>query len=163
MENPYIPPQSEVMYIPGVRAAADGKRKLYTPGQVGWACWLGSALPGIYMVYCNFLALGKPDDAKKYALMGLGVTVVLYTVIFMLPKGFGGVGVSVGMAVAAQRFVQDKQLKRDDIAASAEYCMESNWRTTGIALLGMAVLLLTLFVGMFLFLLGKHFLMHHVA
>ena len=61
--------------------------KFYSQRAIGIATFFGGPLAACYLVRENYLALNKPDEAKKALLYGLLATVVVLGFIFMMPDG----------------------------------------------------------------------------
>jgi hypothetical protein len=61
--------------------------KFYSQRAIGIATFFGGPLAACYLVRENYLALNKPDEAKKALLYGLLATVAVLGFIFMMPDG----------------------------------------------------------------------------
>lgn len=60
--------------------------KFYSQRAIGIATFFGGPLAACYLVRENYLALNKPDEAKKALLYGLLATVAVLGFIFMMPE-----------------------------------------------------------------------------
>lgn len=139
--NPYAPPLADTT----PPAAADGDKpafKLYSPGQIFLATFLGAPLAGLYLLSENRKRLGHASLARLMLISGIVITAVLFAVSFVLPARAGNI-MPMLAAYSVWQFA-----KQDSVLIDAHQKkggqMESGWKAAGIGLASMAVLLVLL-------------------
>jgi hypothetical protein len=60
--------------------------KFYTNKAIGFATFLGGPLAAGYLIRENYLSLNNPDEGKNALMIGIVATIVMFTVIFMIPE-----------------------------------------------------------------------------
>ncbi|MCL6273286.1 hypothetical protein M3P19_04655 [Muricauda sp. 2012CJ35-5] len=60
--------------------------KLYTSKSIWCATFLGGPLAAGYMIGENYKALDKPEEGRNALILGIVVTIALFTIIFMIPE-----------------------------------------------------------------------------
>ena len=60
--------------------------KLYSQKAIGIATFIGGPLAAGYLIRENYLSLDKPDEAKTSLLIGIISTIVLFSLIFVIPE-----------------------------------------------------------------------------
>jgi len=60
--------------------------KFYSQKAIGIATFIGGPLAAGYLIRENYLSLEKPNEAKKSLIIGIISTILLFTVIFMIPE-----------------------------------------------------------------------------
>jgi hypothetical protein len=141
-ENPYAPPKAAVADV----ALPDGAPRaasapLYSPNQIGVAAFLASALAGAWLMAANSRAVGQPASARATLWAGAGLTIASIGLGMILPDRFPSsilpLAVAFGMrAWAEQRF--GAILKEHHSAGGA---LQSWWRTIGISLVAVVLVL----------------------
>ena len=117
--------------------------KLYSPGQVGLASFLGTPLAGGFLAFQDWRRLGEPAKARHALLLAVGATGVGIALAFVLPDSVsrplpGIVAVSYWMAIKAELAA------RFEAHVKARGGKESGWKAAGVGLLGMAAVLAVL-------------------
>jgi hypothetical protein len=78
--------------------------RLFTVGQITLAAFLGSPLPGFWMISQNFRALGRHVELRKCWMLGIGLTVANLAVAFFIPEGVASMSVSVPFVITVRWF-----------------------------------------------------------
>ena len=89
--------------------------KLFSPGQVATAAFLGGPLPGAILLSKNYLTLGNKDYAVRSALGGIIATILLFGVAAMVPPGFPNMVIPVAYTVGLReltRYLQGEDAVR---------------------------------------------------
>ncbi|GAA3917157.1 hypothetical protein [Luteimonas lutimaris] len=129
-DNPYTAPNARL----DAAGAADAVR-LYSPGQVAAAGFLGGPVGLIWFLKANFAALGNSRLETKTVVLGVVLLVALVAIMPLLPEQFPGVLFTV-VYIFIGRYVAEKyQLTRKAIAESERFTLHSNWRVFGLGLL----------------------------
>lgn len=87
------------------------KRRLYSPGQIALAAFIGSPIAACWFFGRNYRELGKPESTKQWLVWGSVGTVALFAVIFILsfivrinlPNQVIPIGYTFGLREAAKR------------------------------------------------------------
>lgn len=123
--------------------------KLYSTTSIGTATFWGGPLAAGYMIGENFKALGEPSKGRNALIIGIISTIVLFVGIFSLPDNLVDKIprllipiVYTGIVWAIVESTQGELLKQHKEKENAFY---SGWRTIGIGLISMLILLIGLF------------------
>jgi 4-amino-4-deoxy-L-arabinose transferase-like glycosyltransferase len=135
-ESPRLPPELQPL------APATAPRfKLYSPGHMAWATFLGSPLAGCVLLAINYQRLGESTSAMAAVVAGSIVTLATCTVGFFLPDNFPSLVIPLALTFgmwavgkALQRETVEQHLAKGGEKASA-------WGATGV---GVVVLLLVI-------------------
>ena len=144
-DNPYKPPAAEVRDMP---SAID---RLYSPGQIAGAAFLGSPIAGCWLLASNFGELGRLDDQRKSIVGGLVATVALVAAAFLLPDNFPNSVLPVAYTVVLHQLATKLQGASFRAHLEAGGRKHSHWRVVGIGL-GFLVLVLLVLFGILLLL-----------
>lgn len=60
--------------------------KFYSKKAIGIATFFGGPLAAGYLIRENYLSLNKPDEAKKSLIIGIFSTILIFTIIFIIPE-----------------------------------------------------------------------------
>lgn len=60
--------------------------KLYSPGAIAGATFLGGPLAAGYLIGENFKALNNPKDGRISLIIGIIATIVIFVVLYMIPE-----------------------------------------------------------------------------
>jgi hypothetical protein len=74
-------------------------QKLYSPGQIALAAFIGSPLAACWFWSRNYLRLGQPGSSTKCLVWGAVGTVVVFTLGFFLPDNVPGTGIAIGYTI----------------------------------------------------------------
>lgn len=114
--------------------------RLFSPGQVAWATFMGNAITGGFLLALNYWKMQQSKKAVITILSALGITGLVFALAMALPQAACN-GLYVGQAVAArylmnalQGSVFNKHLENGGKKAS-------NWAAFGIGLGGMVVMI----------------------
>jgi hypothetical protein len=139
-QNPYASPQ-----VPDEQRAASAwpheaivhvpRYKLYSPGHVAWATFLGTPIAGCVLLAMNYWRLGEPKSGRLAVVWGLVATTCLLAIAFVLPENFPS-----GILPAAYTFGMfgiAKSLQGDIVARhlNSGGSTASAWRATGVGLM----------------------------
>ncbi|WP_330961290.1 hypothetical protein [Photobacterium sp. 53610] len=102
-------------------------QRLYSPGQVAAATFLGGPLAASYMLNRNFIALGNPLKAKDVAQSGCWLTVILTFFLGLLSEEFSGFLLPFVFAFATYQYARNNQISKEEIEQSQEYQFFSDW------------------------------------
>jgi hypothetical protein len=121
------------------------KPQLYTPAQVGWGTFIGGPILAVNVLYANFVALGRHEEARRTLWIGVSLATAFFAVIWFLPAKYTRGWVTVGYSMAAHQIARTQQMRKDEILASDTFEKRSTWwlivRSVGF-LLGTVVLFL---------------------
>jgi hypothetical protein len=73
--------------------------KLYSPGQIALAAFLGSPLAACWFWSRNYRQLSQPRSATQCLIWGVVGTAILLTVSFFLPERFPNAAIPIGYTV----------------------------------------------------------------
>jgi hypothetical protein len=150
--NPYAPPVAD-LEAPAGEAADPGGRpafKLYTPGHVMLATFLGTPAAGLYLVWANRRRLGDAGGATEALIVGAVGTAMLFAAGFALPEAAGRV-LPIAALFAAGQYAR-RDAGRLDAHARRGGQKESGWKAAGVGALGFLAVVAVL--GGVFFLLG---------
>jgi hypothetical protein len=116
--------------VPPVAAAPS--YKLYTPGAVGLATFLGSPIAGTVVMAINYKRLGNRSAAGKALALGFVGTVALGTVAALLPQALS-LAPSIGAWVGMNSIAKSLQGEVVEEHTSRGGQLASNWKAAGIA------------------------------
>src|SRR5436853_1654851 len=86
-------------------------KRLYSPGQVALASFLGSPISACWFMRHNFRQLGQPKNARHCLIWGSVATILLLTIAFFLPDGFPTKGLIIGYTVGLFQIAKHLQGK----------------------------------------------------
>lgn len=107
---------------------------MYSPKQIFGGALLGGPAAAVYFLMRNFHALGKAPSARATFWWGVALNVCLVALIPFLPGRFPNYILPLAYSWAVRGIAESKQLSKKAIAASPEFCFESNWKVVGLAL-----------------------------
>lgn len=150
-QNPYAPPQVQG-FAPGYGGYAGYgpeaplATRLYTPGHVSLATFLGTPLAGSVIMAMNESRLGRKATALKTALLGIAGTIVLLIISFALPDNFPAFPINIGTLLLMGWIARSRQGATVARHIAAGGRPASGWAAAGIALLCLLVTIVPLFV-----------------
>ncbi len=136
MADPYQPPEAQL--------GAGRGATLYSVNGVVIGTVLGSLAAGLFMMYLNYRALGKAALARKLAVWGSVIYVVLISLSALIP-GTMSVSLIVIVAQAALAYFVAESLQGAAIRYHAQHqgALHSGFRAAGVGLLtGLALIFL---------------------
>jgi hypothetical protein len=134
--NPYAPPQADVSDLPpGEPGAQSPFDRLFSPGQVMVATFLGAFLAGAWFYAQNLAALGKPELKRKAMLVGLGVTILAMGLSLLLPSSIPNIIPPIVCAAGAGWVTNSHFGKIVAAHVAAGGKLGSWWSVVGISLL----------------------------
>lgn len=150
--NPYSPPEAAVTDAvkPDV-ISPEGR--LYTPGQIGLATFLGSMVAGSWFYGANLVTLHRATSRWPSLLVGIGLTIALIVVFSFLPDKTSNALPGILSMIAARQYADMKFGKIVVQHVGAGGKKGSWWFVAGVSLLFLIPLLALAFAPMLL--LGK--------
>lgn len=136
--NPQFTPGEAPPPVPLVNAP-DGK--LFSLGQITLATFLGAPVAGSLLVARNYEALENRGAAWRSLAAGIGATILLAVIGFLLPENTPGTGLSIGSCVAAYMTAKSYQGDTIDRHLNAGGRQGSWGLTVGLGLLCGTILL----------------------
>jgi hypothetical protein len=142
--NPYLPPKADPDAIsadpppPGAPPAY----KLYSPGHIFMASFLGVPIGGFYLLSANRRRMGHSGLATATLVVGIVVTAATAAMAVVLPRG---PSYSIPMAISTALWYyakQDEPLLDAHVGKGGQ--MESAWKAAGVGLASMIALLVLL-------------------
>jgi hypothetical protein len=119
--------------------------KLYSPGQIALAAFLGSPLAACWFWSRNYQRLGQPSSSTQCLIWGTVGTIALLAISFFLPERFPNqvipMGYTFGLLQAARQVHGSIVTKH----LSAGGRLGSWWAVVGISLLILVFVLAALF------------------
>ncbi|WP_223034416.1 hypothetical protein [Hanstruepera marina] len=128
--------------------------KLYSSRAISGATFLAGPLAGGYMVSENFKAINKPAEGRNALLIGILVTIAVFSVVFFVPQDILDkipnilipfAYTAIGMALV--EWQMGDLLKNHKEENKPFY---SGWRAAGIGLISLIITFIALFAGVFL-------------
>lgn len=142
--NPYAPPESQVTDVAGGAGLPPGTR-LYSPGQIFLASFLGGPFAGAWLFSRNYRAFDKDRSAAQSLWIGLGFTVALAAVSFVLPKNFPNLVLPLAYSFALRYYAKAIFGKSFDEHVAGGGEKGSWWTVVGVAVLCVAAFLALVF------------------
>ena len=136
--NPYASPVIE-------SDRPDSTLRLFSPGQIAWATFLGSPLAGCVLLSMNYRRNSNSSAAKKTLAAGAAVTVVLMIVAFLLPDAVPSSALPIGCVFAMHQIAKSLQGDIIEKHLLSGRTKASGWLATGIGFLSVVVILACLF------------------
>lgn len=129
--------------------------KFYTQKTISIATFFGGPLAAGYLIRENYLALNKPDEAKKALVFGIVATIGLLGLIFMIPEDIIEKVpkhllplIYTGIIYYIVEFKQGDTLKLHKEFGNEFF---SGWKAAFVGLVSMIVLFVVMFGFVFLF------------
>ena len=146
--DPYAPPRAQEL---GPHAAAIGgvRPRLFSPGQIGAAALLGSALAGALLFGINEERLGRSGGLAKALAAGVVVTGFIMFVGTLLPERFPSFIFGLAQFLALRFYAQTAQ--GDDYRHHLDSggLRGSNWGVVGAVAAAVVVLMVVIVVLVF--------------
>jgi hypothetical protein len=117
--NPYAPPKAPLESGPSPHAGEEAPTsRLYSPGQVAFAAFLGGPFAGAWFIAANQRALGRGQRATTALVLGGVATALLIGLAVILPEDVPTLVFTLGVcgaaaAIAHQMFGADLQRHKD--------------------------------------------------
>jgi hypothetical protein len=145
--NPYAPPNADVR-DPSDPAAARSvpESRLYSPGQLAFAAFLGSPMAAAWFASKNFKTLGQPHEAQRALLLGVAATIVMLAIAAVLPENFPSSVFPLSYTVAVYVLAKSQfgRIVKDHTNAGGP--LGSGWHVAGVSML-IVLAVLGVFVG----------------
>ncbi|RWY57466.1 hypothetical protein [Mucilaginibacter gilvus] len=125
--------------------------KIYTVTQIRVATFFGGPLVAGYLIAENFKAFNEYDKAKRTWLIAIGVTVTVFALIFAIPESVKIPNIAFPLIYSWATYIlvpkyQGQQMQEHFRAEGQSY----NWgRAAVVGLIGLAVTLVLLAIGIF--------------
>ena len=141
--NPYAPPKSDDTRPEPAAVGEAPAYKLYTPGQIFLATFLGTPATGLYLLSANRRRIGHAGIATATLLVGIGATLLLLVLAVVLPDSIGRAA-SLGLTFVVWQYARaDQPLLDTHLARGGK--QESSWKAVGLGLAGLVTVLGLLF------------------
>lgn len=137
MDNPYSPPASASL--------TPSKIKLYSPGQVAWASFLGSPIAGAILMALNFRRLTDFKSANYTLVCGLMGTCLLFVLAFFLPENVPNAVLPAIYVYTMYQCAKEFQGKVIKNRLAIDGVKGSGWFATGVGILCMILFLVFVF------------------
>ena len=125
---------------------------IYTPKQVCAGSFLGGPVALVYFLRNNFKKLGNNAAAAQTLLWGFLFNIAILASIPFLPKNFPHYVIPLAYSLAAQGIANAKQMKKESIETSLQFCFHSDWRVFGLSVAFLTGTLLVWFSILFVLL-----------
>jgi hypothetical protein len=123
--------------------------KFYSQKAIGIATFIGGPLAAGYLIRENYLSLNKPDEGKKSLLIGIVSTILLFTIIFMIPETIMSKvpnqilpAIYTGIILYIVAKIHGKILYQHKENGNEFY---SGWKAAGIGFISLVILLIGIF------------------
>jgi hypothetical protein len=125
-------------------------QKLYSPGQIALAAFLGSPLAACWFFARNYRQLDQPKIAKQYLIWGGIGTAAMLVIAFFLPDRFPNSVIPIGYTLGL--FQAAKHIHGTTVArhVSAGGSLGSWWSVVGVSLLILTIVLAAVFGVVFI-------------
>jgi hypothetical protein len=123
------------------RAAADSKRKVYSPRQVFLGTFLCGPLAGLWYVKCNYDALGRQDLSGQAIHWGSALTALITVLMPLVPPTFPVFLMPLAYAFLAGFIAEVHQVNTTALAGSDRFAAHSNWTAAGNGAIAFAIVL----------------------
>ena len=123
--------------------------KFYSQKAIGIATFIGGPLAAGYLIRKNYLTLSKPDEGKKSLIIGIISTIIIFSVIFMIPENiidkvpnqilpliYTGIIYLIVEKIHGKILNQHKENKNEFL---------SIWKAVGIGLISLIIILIGIF------------------
>ena len=142
--NPYQSPDADVTTD---RPVGTGDR-VYKPGHVGLATFLGTPAAGFWLMGTNYAALGEPEKRGNMLWFGIAATVFVFAIAFVLPEDIPSLPINIAVVVGMIALCKSMQGEALDEYVEYDTFWYSGWRAAGIGLLflGGLIALFTVFI-----------------
>ena len=124
--------------------------KLFSVGQIILATFLGSPLPGMWMLSINFKRLGQKSKATNMLLIGVGLTILNLVFAFIVPNRVSPLSVSMPFIIVASVIARMQFTKPFEMHAANGGQKDSWGKAVGYALAGFVLIIAIVFVVMML-------------
>lgn len=129
MDNPYTPPAHE--------SAGQSRNKLYSPGHIAWATFLGAPIAGCVLLALNYRRFGKSTSANLALVTGFIGTGLLLVIAFFLPDNFPNSILPAAYTFGMYQCVKSLQGKAYEHHVANGGIKASAWAATGIGILSL--------------------------
>jgi hypothetical protein len=137
MDNPYAPPGNGTVASPTI--------KLYLPGQIAWATFLGAPIAGCVLLAYNYRRLGDSMAATLAWISGVIGTILILVLSFFLPERFPNFALPAAYTFGMYQCAKALQGKAYEDWLAKGGVKGSTWVATGIGLLCLILILVALF------------------
>jgi hypothetical protein len=144
-QNPYAPPEAELSGVAPESSGLPPGTRLYVPGQTFAAALLGGPLAAAWLFRENYRAFGKDRSATQSIWIGVGATVALAALGFVLPERFPGLVLPIAYSLAIRYYAKQIFGQSIDRHVAGGGLRGSWWTVLGIALACVLAMLAVLF------------------
>ena len=126
------------------------KKPVYSPKQIFAGSFLGGPIAMVYFLRNNFQNLGNTSAATQTLWWGILFNIAIVASLPFLPSRFPNYVIPIVYSLTARRIASAKQMEKESIAASTEFCFQSNWKVVGLSVAFLLIALLVWFAAFFL-------------
>ena len=123
----------------------------YSVGQIGAASLLGGVIAGLWLLASNYRLFGEDGKAGRTWLTAWGGTIVMMIIVFLLPKNSMPVAMPAIIGACIHGYAKREQGAQIDAAKAKGIPQKSNWVVLAITVAGIAAVLVTAFIAVFIF------------
>jgi len=128
--NPFQPPKSDIEPAP-----TDARVRMFSPNQALGGSFLGGPLAAAIFIRANYLALGKPRQARRMLIGGIAVTLLLLLALPFLPTRLPNQMLPLAYSFTARFWVERMQMSKSQIQSSPTFAFQTNGRVVLIGFL----------------------------
>lgn len=142
-ENPYAPSMN-------LEQPASQEGKLFSPGQVALASFLGLPVAGCFLVSHNCRTLGQSHLVSKVWAIGIAITLASMALSMFVPDNFPNLPIPIALTIASFYYAKSlhgETYERHIILGGQR---ASTWTAVGFGVLGLVICLVILFGILFL-------------
>jgi hypothetical protein len=125
------------------------KTKIFSPNQVAAGSFLGAPGAAVFLLWKNFNSLGNSSGAKRTLVWGCALIALLFVILPVLPSSFPNYAIPIAYIVAARWVAEKQQMSKQEILASEQYELQSNWNVFGVSIGFLAAFCIVLFLWLF--------------
>lgn len=133
--DPYKPPEARLS------DGRVGEEKLYSPGQVAGAAFLGGPLAGCWLMAANYSEFGNEGARRQTLIWGVLGTLAVLGLSLVLPARFPNSVLPVAYALVLRQAAVGLQGTQFEQHLAAGGQKHSWWRVVGISLVCLVVVL----------------------
>ena len=142
-ESPYRPPQVESFQLD----ATPNPAKLYSPGQMAWATFLGAPVAGCLLLAFNNWRLGNQSSARVAVAFGVVSTILLLVLAFVLPEKFPNKVIPAVYTIGMFHAAKSLQGNAFESHVARGGATASTWKATGVGVMCLVGVLVVIFAA----------------
>jgi len=143
--NPYAPPDAPLSGVERDAGLPPGTR-LYSPGQIFGAAFFGGPFAAAWLFWINYRAFGKDRSARQSLWIGVGASVALVALGFVLPERFPSIALPAAYSLGIHYYAKQIFARSFEQHRAQGGLKGSWWTVIGIAFACVLGVLAALFV-----------------